>query len=195
VFIILSEIKQLIQASQKGQLSAFDELVVLYQDRVYSHCVHLTGHTEDAYDLAQEVFLRAYRSISSFRGDADFGTWLHRIAVNLWINERKRARNRLLVLPLDEPIATAKGEVMVREFESDAPTPEEQVEQRELMDRLRSALTRVPEEFRLVLILRDIEGYSYQDIADMTGHSLGTVKSRLSRGRNLLKKLLTGLDL
>jgi RNA polymerase sigma-70 factor (ECF subfamily) len=190
VFIILSGVKQLIRSAQAGHLDAFDDLLVLYQDRVYSHCMHLTGNHEDAADLAQEVFIRAYQNIVSFRGEADFGTWLHRIAVNLWINERKRARNKIISLSIDEPLTTDKGDMIVRELEAEHASPAEYVERLELAEQLQRALSQLTEEFRMVVILRDVEGYSYSDIANITGSSLGTVKSRISRARNMLKKLL-----
>ncbi len=82
----MTSVKDLIEQSQQDDLGAFEELVVIYQDRVYSHCHHLSGNPDDAQDLAQDVFIQAFKGVRSFRNDADFGTWLHRIAVNQWIN-------------------------------------------------------------------------------------------------------------
>ena len=190
MFIILADTKQLIKASQAGNLDAFEELLCLYQDRVYSHCLHLTKNEEDAADLAQEVFIRAYKSITSFRGDADFGTWMHRIAVNLWINQRRSTKNKLITFSIDESLTLENGEQLQREFISPGPTPLEAMERMELIELIQIKLNQLPENFRMALVLRDIEGYTYEDIAMMLSCSLGTVKSRINRGRSLLKEML-----
>jgi RNA polymerase sigma-70 factor (ECF subfamily) len=180
--------EELIVASQKGDMSSFEELLILYQDRVYTHCLHLTGNAQDAQDLAQDVFIQAFRKINSFRGDADFGTWLHRIAVNLWINQFRK-NNKLSVVSYDEPVSTGDGE-MTRELITTEDSPQELVEASERAFIVQSALAKLPEEFKVVIVLRDLEGYRYEEIAEMVSCSLGTVKSRINRGRKLLRKLL-----
>ncbi len=184
--------EELILSSKEGDLSAFEKLVMLYQDRVYTHCLHLTGNSHDAQDLAQDVFIQAFRKITSFRGDSDFGTWLHRIAVNLWIN-RFRKNNKVTLISYDEPVSTGDGEI-TREFITTENSPQDLVEASERAFIVQSALAKLPEEFKVVVVLRDLEGYSYEEIAEMVSCSLGTVKSRISRGRKLLRKLLIEAD-
>lgn len=187
----MTTIDDLIAKAQQGDASAFEQLVLKYQDRVYSHCHYLTGNPDDAQDLAQDVFVQAYKGIRSFRHDADFGTWLHRIAVNLWINFCRRNK-KVVSLSMDEPRYTREGE-MAREWADDGESPLEQVERREFNLMVGKALNRLLPEFRIVLVLREIEGYNYEEIAAMLDCSLGTVKSRISRGRRALKKELEKL--
>lgn len=181
----MTTVNDLIEKAQRDGLDAFGELVLAYQDRVYSHCYYLAGNPEDAQDLAQDVFVQAFKGIRSFRNDADFGTWLHRIAVNLWINFCRRNK-KVVTLSLDEPLSVQEGEVS-RELAATEDSPLEQVERKEFDAMVGTALKRLLPEFRNVLILREIEGYNYDEIAAMLDCSLGTVKSRISRGRKALK--------
>jgi len=184
----LTSVKELIEKARQDDLSAFGELVLIYQDKVYSHCHYLAGNPDDAQDLAQDVFVQAFKGIRSFRNDADFGTWLHRIAVNQWINFCRR-NQKMFTLSLDEPLPTREGELN-RELAASEESPLEKVERGEFNSMVGTALNRILPEFRTVLILREIEGYNYDEIAKMLGCSLGTVKSRINRGRKVLKKEL-----
>lgn len=184
----MTSLKDLIEKSQRDDLGAFEELVRLYQDRVYSHCCYLAGNPDDAQDLAQDVFVQAFKGIRSFRRDADFGTWLHRITVNLWINICRRNK-KVIAFSIDEPLFSQESK-MTRELAASEESPLEKVEQIEFNEMIREALNRIPPEFRVALILREIEGYNYDEIATALGCSLGTVKSRISRGRKALKKEL-----
>lgn len=172
-------------------MAAFEELVVLYQDRVYTHCYHLSNDAHDAQDLAQDVFLQAYRSIKSFRKDANFGTWLHKIAVNLWIN-KCRKNKKVIAFSLDEPIFTGEGE-LIRELAASADSPLAKVEQVEFREVIMKAFNNLIPEFKTALALREFDGYSYEEIASILGCSLGTVKSRINRGRKRLKRELESL--
>jgi len=183
----LASVKDLIEKVQCGDPEAFGDLVSLYQDRVYTHCHYLAGNAEDAQDLAQEVFLQAFKGIGSFRHDADFATWLHRIAVNLWINFCRRNK-KIISFSLDEPLSTREGEI-TRELAS-ADDPLEQIGKLEFNSMVAAALNRILPEYRTALVLRDIEGYNYDEIAGLLDCSLGTVKSRINRGRKALKKEL-----
>lgn len=185
---MLNPVEELLLKAQSGDLQAFEELVLLYQDRVYTHCMHLAGNGHDAQDLAQEVFVQAYRKLKSFRLESDLGTWLHRIAVNLWINMSRKNR-KVVTISLDEPLPTQEGEVL-RELAASEETPLEKVERGETVDFLRRILNSLPPDFKTVLILREVEGYSYEEIAGITGNSLGTVKSRINRARKALVKEL-----
>jgi RNA polymerase sigma-70 factor (ECF subfamily) len=177
--------KELVEKAQKGDLAAFEELVVIYQDRVFTHCCHLTGNRDDGQDLAQDVFVQAFKSIKSFRFKADFGTWLHRIAVNSWINQ-VRKQNKISFIFLDEPIKNLNGEAKRELAAVDEPL-DMQVERQEFLSIIQSALNNLSPEYRVVLVLREIEGYSYEEIMKMLNCSLGTVKSRLNRARRALK--------
>ncbi len=182
----MMSIKKLVEKASGGDLRSFEELVMLYQDRVFSHCFRLTANSDDAQDLAQEVFIQAFRAIKTFRHEADFGTWLHRITVNSWLNWQRRNK-KLLIFSLDNPVNTSNGEV-IRELAAGEDSPLEAVERQELSAAVRTALDRLAPEYRTVLILREMEGYSYEEIARMLDCSLGTVKSRISRGRRDIKK-------
>jgi RNA polymerase sigma-70 factor (ECF subfamily) len=178
----------LIRQAQAGDLRAFEELVVIYQDKIVTLSYYLTGNQADAQDLAQEVLVRAYTKLRSFRQEADLGTWLHRITVNLWSNMQRRQKFPNL-LSLDDPVQTGEGE-FTRTVASDDPEgdPEEAFEGKELQESVRQALRSLSDEYRIVLVLREIEGYSYEEIAKITGCSLGTVKSRMSRARQALRE-------
>ena len=176
----------LIKKSQENDAAAFEQLVNMYQNRVYALSYQLAGNHADAQDLAQEVFLRAYLGIKSFRNESDFGTWLHRIAVNLWLN-MKRRRGALQVVSLDEPVPTPEGEVY-REVAAAGGNPEEIVAGGELDGFVRAALDELSAEHKAVLVLRDLEGYSYEEMAAILNCSLGTVKSRLNRARQQLRQ-------
>ncbi len=186
---MIPPVEELIKKAQQHDLSACEELIELYQDRVFTHCCHLTGNEYDAQDLAQDVFVQAFNKINSFRFNANFGTWLHRIAVNLWINHVRRNR-KVTPLSLDEPLSNEEG-LLFKELAASQENPEAEMERRELKDLLSSALDRLHYDYRVALVLRELEGYSYEEISNITGWSLGTVKSRIYRGRKALKKELT----
>lgn len=180
----MDNVKLLVKRSQKGDTGAFEQLVTIYQDRIYALSYQLTGNYADAQDLAQNVFIRAYRALPGFRNEADFGTWLHRIAVNLSINEKRRKKPDV---SLDNPVQTDEGE-MPRLVASNGDSPEEAYEKKEFSNMVREALWELSEEHRAVLVLREMQGYSYDEIAQMLDCTLGTVKSRINRARQALKK-------
>ncbi len=187
------DVRLLVRQAQAGDVKAFEELVVLYQDKVYNLSYYLAGNYADAQDLAQEVFVKAYTSLGSFRQDADLGTWLHRITVNLWLNIRRRQKNSQ-VFSLDDPVQTGEGEITRTVAAVDpAGDPVEALEGKELQEKVQKALLSLPEEFRTVLVLREIEDYSYDDIAEVLQCSLGTVKSRLNRARQALKEKIRSM--
>lgn len=177
--------QNLIGKARQGDVKAFEQLVNTYQDRVYSHCMYLTGNADDAQDLAQDVFVQAYKAISSFRHESDFGTWLHRIAVNQWINFCRRQK-KITTVSIDEPLYTDDSELL-RELAATSENPLEKLERSEFNLMVKESLDQLPAEYRMALILRDIEGYSYDEIAALLDCSLGTVKSRINRGRKAIK--------
>lgn len=180
----------LIRQAQAGDLGAFEELVAIYQDKIVTLSYYLTGNQADAQDLAQEVLVRAYTKLGSFRREADLGTWLHRITVNTWSNMQRRQKFSNL-LSLDDPVQTEEGELTRTVVSNDQEgDPAGAFEGRELQESVRQALRSLPEEYRIVLVLREIEEYSYDDIAKITKSSPGTVRSRLSRARQALREKL-----
>lgn len=180
----MDNVKFLVKKSQKGDTRAFEQLVTMYQDRIYALSYQLTGNYADAQDLAQNVFIKAYRALPGFRNEADFGTWLHRIAVNLSINERRRRKPEV---SLDNPVQTAEGE-MPRMVVSGTESPEEAYENKEFHGMVREALSELSNEHKTVLVLREIQGYSYDEIAEIMDCTLGTVKSRINRARQSMKE-------
>ena len=187
----MHDTRSLVKKAQSNDLRAFDELVRLYQNKVYGLCYHLTGNHDDAQDVAQEAFIRAYKALGSFRNEADFGTWLHRITLNVWLNIKRKNSPR--VVSLDEPYESGNGSNIQREVPAVDGDPLEALEEKEFHGLVRSALNTLSEEHRAVLVLREIEGCSYEEIARMLGCSLGTVKSRLSRAREVLRRTMTEL--
>lgn len=177
-------VRLLVEESQKGNNEAFEQLVRLYQNKIYALCYQLTNNHSDAQDLAQEAFVKAYRSLNGFRNEADFGTWLHRITVNLWLNVKRRRKPEL---SLDATIKTEDGELSV-DVASDTETPEESLERKEFGIMVKSAFRELSEEHRAVLVLREMYGYNYDEIAGIINCSLGTVKSRINRARQNLKE-------
>jgi len=177
----------LIKRAQAGDKKAFEQLVLCYQERVYTLSFRLAGNHTDAQDLAQEAFVKAYQSLGSFRGEADFGTWLHKITVNTWLNIKRQQKEE--PLSLDEPLKTDDGEIS-RAVASEDPDgdPEESFARKELQELVWKALNSLSEEFRVAIVLREMEGYSYEEIASMMNCSLGTVKSRINRARRVLRE-------
>ena len=188
----MDDTRLLVKKAQNKDLAAFEELVQLYQNKVYALCVHLAGNHADAQDLAQEAMIRAYKSLGSFRNEADFGTWVHRITVNIWLNLRRKNSKRVIV-SLDDPYVNDSGSEMRREVTDTEGDPLRELEDKEFRALVRSALGDLSEKHKAVLVLREIEGYSYEEVARMLGCSLGTVKSRLSRARAMMRRRMTDL--
>ncbi|MCL5027181.1 MAG: sigma-70 family RNA polymerase sigma factor [Chloroflexi bacterium] len=176
---------ELIGASQAGDTPAFNQLVVAYQTQVYNLAYRMLSEPESAADATQEAFLSAYRHIRQFRGGS-FRAWLLRIATNACYDELRRRRRSPQAASLDQ----AMDEEGTPEPPDRDPTPEEAVLHRDLQQHLQRGLAGLPYEQRVVVVLSDVQGLSYEDIAEVTNASLGTVKSRLSRGRAHLRDFL-----
>ena len=173
--------KVLLQRAKKGEMAAFESLVTAYERRVYSLALRSTGSEADAADITQEVFLRAYRSLDTFRGESGFSTWLYRITVNLCVD---LARKNNPAESLDDEQALEAPETR------GAYQPETALANSELRRELDAALSLVSEEHRKIVILRDVAGMSYADIAAALELEEGTVKSRQARARAALRKIL-----
>ncbi len=184
----------LIKGFLAGKETAFEELVSRYEKKVYSLCYQYAGNQEDALDLAQETFLRVYRFLPKFRFDAAFSTWVYRLAVNTCLDFlRKQKHNPSL--SLDAPLKLADGETVGREVAAEDPSPVEELERKELRREILKALDRLPEEQRYPILLKEFQNLSYEEIADLLQVPLGTVRSRISRGRLKLKTIFLEMEL
>lgn len=184
---------EFIERLKRGEATAFEELVAARSGEVYGLLFRMTESSDEARDLTQETFLRAFQSIGSFRGEADLRTWIYRIAINQARNRWRwwRRRRRDSTFSLDATQGESGHTVMATLAESSA-NPEQQTLAHERESALRSALHRVGRAYRETVILRDIEGFSYEEIATTLGINVGTVKSRLARGRQELREKLEG---
>ncbi len=180
----------LVECFLQGNKEAFATIVERYEQKVYGLAYRLTGDYDDAADLAQDAFIKVYRNLGQFRGQAAFSTWLYRVVTNVFLDEmRKRKRRPVVAISLDDSIVTEEGELS-RELPSHDLGPEDLSAQHELQQTVRAGMQKLPEDYRVVLILRDLQGYTYDEIASMLDINLGTVKSRISRARLALRKVL-----
>ncbi|PKM50704.1 MAG: RNA polymerase subunit sigma-24 [Firmicutes bacterium HGW-Firmicutes-7] len=180
----------LIKKAIRGDSDAFEKIVLMYEKKVYNIAFNMFGNEHDAYDSSQEVFIKLYKNIHSFKFDSSFGTWLYRIAMNTCIDEyRKKKRQNKQAYSLDEPIENESSNID-RQLRDPAMTPEQQIVQLEEVMRIRKAIGELKEDHRAIVILRDIRGHSYDEISEILHCSVGTVKSRLSRARIALRDII-----
>jgi RNA polymerase sigma-70 factor, ECF subfamily len=175
-------------------LVSFEEMFERYQKMVYQLSYRVLGDREEAMDVSQEVFLTIYRKMACFRGEASIKTWIYRIAINRASN-RCRWWNRLRrrgTVSLDEHLSTERTQSRGDLIESNGKTPEEILLLEEEQAEIHQVLLQIPLPQRIAVVMRDMDGMSYEEIADATGVSLGTVKSRIARGRDELKRRLNG---
>ncbi len=177
------------QEDIKPDKAAFSELLRRYQPHVEKMLYHLAPDWQDRADLAQEVWIRVYRNINRLKEPVKFKGWLSRIATNLFYDELRKRKRVSHPLSLDAPRKMDDGE-MDWEIASDYPSPNDNLTTREFYDQLKVAIAELPEVFRTTIILREIEGLAYEEIAEMTESSLGTVKSRIARARARLQSEL-----
>jgi len=178
----------LVQAAQKGDLEAFSELVNRYDRNIFRIAQHITHNEDDAQDVVQDAFLKAYRNLAQFQGNSKFYTWLVRIAVNEALMKLRKRRNEKTV-SIDEDVETDDGSIP-REVADWSPNPEQLYGQSELGDILKKTIQGLPPGFRTVFVLRDVEGLSTEETAEMLGLSVPAVKSRLLRARLQLRERL-----
>ena len=170
----------LIKRAKNGEVAAFEALVSAYERRVYTLAIRSTNSHEDALDITQEVFLKAYKSISSFRGDSGFSTWLYRITMNQCVDFARRKKN-ITVQSIDD------DNLLQLPDTKESNQPEHSLEKSELRKELDTALDMVSQEHRAVVIMRDVVGMKYSKTLEVEE---GTVKSRLARARSALRKIL-----
>ncbi|MCI9506790.1 MAG: sigma-70 family RNA polymerase sigma factor [Oscillospiraceae bacterium] len=174
-------VEELVRAAAKGRTEAFEELVRLHEKKVYALTLRMCGNPEDARDAAQEAFLSAWRGLPSFRGEAGFSTWLYRLASNAAIDQLRRNRRQREEDSLDA------GEM---DAPDQSPGPQEAAEGSELQRAVADGLASLSEDHRRILLLREYQQLSYDEIAQTLDMDLGTVKSRISRARRALRKIL-----
>ena len=168
----------------------FDELVRRYHKQAYNIAYRMAGNHTDAEDLTQEAFIRAFRFFGQYRRELPFDSWLYKIMSNVFI-DRLRRMPKVKIRSIDQPVTTEDGEAQF-DVADGSPGPEDEVLSSEMDNRIQAALNTLPEAFRLTVIYADIEGMSYEEIAEATRTNIGTVRSRLHRGRRLLRNKLKG---
>ncbi|BAK98206.1 RNA polymerase ECF subfamily sigma factor [Oscillibacter valericigenes Sjm18-20] len=175
--------QQLVKAARGGDADAFETLVHRYEKRVYALTLRMCGNSSDAQEAAQEAFLSAWQSLPFFRGEASFATWLYRLASNASVDLLRREKRQKTVSLDDEELNLNIPDSLL--------TPHEEAERSELREAIRSGLKSLPDDYRAVLILRELHQLSYREISDALDVDMGTVKSRINRGRKRLCEFLT----
>lgn len=173
--------EQLIDRASKGDAAAFNELLGLHEKKMYAVCFRMCGNYEDAQDCLQEAMLRVYRSISGFKGQSSFSTWLYRVTMNTCLDELRRRKTKQTT-SLDGLLDTGWSP------SDDFDTPEHHALSGEKSRTIQAMIADLPEDMRSAVVLRDVEGFSYEEIAEMLSINVGTIKSRISRGREKLRE-------
>lgn len=173
-----------------NMVELFESLARKYDKQLYNLALRMTGNPEEASDIAQEALVRAFKSFKKWRGESSFGQWLFRIATNIYIDEVRR-RKRIRFESLDTPIETKEGQIE-RHIVDTSGNPDMLIERIEFNDKIREAMESLPPEYRMAVILCDIQGFSYAEISQILDCSIGTVRSRIHRGRRLLRGRLSG---
>jgi RNA polymerase sigma-70 factor (ECF subfamily) len=185
------EDSELVSLCKKGDLSAFEALVQRHQKRMFNIAYRMLGDYDEAANIVQDTFLSAYRGIKDFAEKARFSTWLCTIVINHSRNRLKQLRARRLHEPfsLDDPLLSDSGQIQI-EPASNEPSALEGLEKKDIQEKVQQCISRLDSEFREVIVLRDMQGFSYEDISDILRIPEGTVKSRLFRARESLKDAL-----
>lgn len=183
--------RDLVLACQRREPEAFEELVKRHQKTVYALLYQLAPDWQDTSDLAQEVFIRVWRSINNLRNPAAFRSWLTQIVTNLFYDELRKRPRKLSTVSIDDPIGGEEGEEGVtRDIPDESAQPDDNLLNAELSEVIRHAMMKLPEQFRTAIVLREVEGLSYEEIAVITKTEMGTVKSRIARARFKLQEML-----
>ncbi|HMK65507.1 MAG TPA: sigma-70 family RNA polymerase sigma factor [Thermodesulfobacteriota bacterium] len=169
---------QLINRFKSGDQAVFEKFVQTYQDRIYNLCIYLLGNRLDAEDAAQDVFIKAFQNLAQFNPKASLFTWLYRIGVNTCLDYKRKSRH-----------VSDQSDVLNHQ-PSTVPSPEKYLQSQEIGLAIQAALRQLPKPFRAIIVLKEIEGLGYEEIAEVMNISIGTVKSKLSRGREELRRIL-----
>ena len=180
----------LVKASQDGMLAAFDELIQRYQQKVYASVYHMTSSHEDADDLTQESFIKAYKALKRFKGESSFYTWIYRIAVNRTINFLKQRKRKSYHMSLNDMDMQVEKHADLLMFISDN-TPRRDVRLNELQEKMNEAMQKLSQTHRLTVTLHDVQGMSHEEIGKIMDCNTGTVRSRLFYARQQLQALLS----
>ena len=179
----------LVDRFKAGDGAAFDEMVSRYWDRIYAMVHQLLRNQQDAEEVTQDAFIRAHRGLVNFRGDSAFSTWLYQIATNLARNRYwywwRRKRDK--TVSFDQPVSESNDTPLSEIYAAEVPTPEDATVTQEFVDRIAFGMEKLGAKHREILILRNVKNLSYEDIADILGISVGTVKSRIARARESLR--------
>lgn len=173
----------LVKRAQKDDSTAIEELLFAYEKRVYNIAFRYMGNEADAYDMAQEALIKIYKRIKSFKGDSSFSSWVYRITVNTCLDGLRKNKKNVVSLE-----STLENGASYQDEKSD--TPEESALKQERQKYIQQAINTLSADHKSVIILRDINGFSYEEVADCLSISVGTVKSRISRARQKLKEIL-----
>ena len=174
---------QVIERVLAGDVNAYEELVTKYEKSVYNLALRMTDNAEDAADMAQEAFIKAYNSLSGFRGDSKFSVWLYRIVSNVCLDFlRKQSRRPAVSLSVEDD----DGEEVQMDVPDDSMSPQQMLERQLTREAVREGLSQLPEDYRQILLLRELQGLSYDEIAQALDIGVGTVKSRIFRAREKL---------
>jgi RNA polymerase sigma-70 factor (ECF subfamily) len=190
----LKDENELVKKAKDGDRTAFDALVKNCARDIYNLCLRLSGNKAAAEDIAQDAFISAYKNMARFEQKGAFGGWVYRIAVNAWKNRVRYEKRRFFFKhdSLDEAMETEDGQ-MQRQLPGDGPAPDSDIERGQKSERIRKALSELGAEAKEMIVLRDMEELSYEEISGMTGLPLGTVKSRIARAREALRVKLQDL--
>jgi len=180
--------KKLVEKAKAGDIKAFEKLIEGCQKKVFNIALRMIGDYDEASELAQEAFLRAYKSIKNFKGDSLFSTWIYKVTTNVCLDELRRRKNKNII-SLDEDVEH-DGNEFKRQVKDESPGPESLAERNELKRIVTEAINLLPEDYKVVIVLRDIQGFIYEEISNIIKCPAGTVKSRINRARQALKKIL-----
>ncbi|MCD6423701.1 MAG: RNA polymerase sigma-70 factor [Elusimicrobia bacterium] len=179
----------LVSLAKQGDRSAFSELVKRYEKKVYALALRIMQNPEDASDVLQDTFIQVFKKIKDFKEKSRFSTWLYRIAYNECLMRKRK--KQIPTVSIDEPLVLASGEELKQEIVDWSSNPLATIENKELKNKLEEAISKLPGEYRDVVVLKDIEGLSHKEIADMLKISIPNVKTRLHRARMFLRKELS----
>jgi RNA polymerase sigma-70 factor (ECF subfamily) len=181
--------KELLKSALGGDVSAFEELILPWQKKIYNITLNYTKNHDDALEISQEVLIKAFKNIKNFKGESSFSTWLFRIASNSCI-DYYRKNSKISYIYVDEEIDNGENSKIKFEIKTSDNEPSKAYLQKELRESIKIALNKIPVELKTVVTLRDIHGFNYEEIASIVNIPLGTVKSRINRARLLLKEIL-----
>lgn len=180
--------ENLLKKSKNGDIEAFEELIKGYQKKVFNIALRMIGDYEDASELAQEVFIKIFKSIRNFKEESTFSTWVYKITTNVCLDELRKRKNKRII-SLDEEIKHDSGESQIQIVDPGL-SPEALLEKKEIKKAVIEAIEELSPEHRIVIIYREMQGLNYEDIARIVKCPVGTVKSRINRARQELKEIL-----